>query len=154
VARVQSLKGFALIGSTTMVSEVGDFTRFPTARHFMSFLGVTPGVWESGGTRKKEVGITKTGNGHCRRVLIEAAWSIANSRPTAGRNLRERWRGQPAWVIRHAQKAMKRLHTRYWYMVHRGKPRQKAIVAVARELAGFVWAIMQPADLSRDRKVA
>ena len=98
--------------------------------------------------------ITKAGNAHCRRVLIEAAQSIVQHRPTAGKALRERWKGQPAWVVRHAQKAMKRLHTRYWYMVHRGKPRQKAIVAVARELAGFVWAIMQAEDLSRDRKVA
>ena len=154
VARVQCLKGFALINATTMVSEVGDFTRFPTARHFASFMGVTPGVWESGGTRKSEMAITKAGNAHCRRVLIEAAHSIVKNRPTAGRTLRERWKGQPAWVVRHAQKAMKRIHTRYWSLLHRGKSKQKAIVAVARELAGFVWAIMQAEDLSRDRKAA
>lgn len=154
VARIQCLKGFALTTATTMVSEVGDFTRFPTARHFTSFMGVTPGVWESGGTRRPAVGITKAGNAHCRRVLVEAAMTIVNTRPCAGKKLRERWKGQPAWVVRHAQKAMKRLHARYWSLVHGGKMKQKAIVAVARELAGFVWAIMQAEDLSRDRKAA
>ena len=154
VARVQCLKGFAIINGMTMVTEVGDFTRFPTAPHFTSFMGLTPGLWESGGTSKSGVGITKAGNAHCRRVLVEAAVTIVNSRPTAGKALRARWKGQPAWVVRHAQKAMQRIHTRYWYLVHRGKPKQKAIVAVARELAGFVWAIMQAEDLSRDRKAA
>ena len=154
VARVQCLKGFAIINGITMVSEVGDFTRFPTARHFTSFMGVTPGVWESGGTRKNGMGITKAGNAHCRRALIEAAHSIVHNRPTAGRRLRESWKGQPGWIVRHAQKAMKRVHSRYWFLVHRGKSKQKAIVAVARELAGFVWAVMQAEDLSRDRKVA
>jgi len=137
-----------------MVSEVGDFTRFPTARHFTSFMGLAPGVWESGGTCKSGVAITKAGNAHCRRVLIEAVQSIVPHRPTAGKALRERWKGQPAWVVRHAQKAMKRIHSRYWFLVHRGKSKQKAIVAAARELAGFVWAIMQAEDLSRNRKVA
>jgi len=154
VARVQCLKGFALTNATTMVSEVGDFTRFPTARHFTSFMGLTPGVWESGGTRRSEMSITKAGNAHCRRVLVEATQSVVQHRPTAGKKLRERWEGQPAWVVRHAQKATKRIHARYWYLVHRGKSKQKAIVAAARELACFVWAVMQAEDLSRDPKVA
>lgn len=154
VARIQCLKGLALTGATTMVAEVGSFVRFPTAGHFVSFLGLAPGVWESGGTRKSGVGITKTGNGHCRRVLVEAAWSVVRTRPTAGRALRERWRGQPAWAVRHAQKAMKRVHKRYWHLTQKGKPKQKAIVAAARELAGFVWAIMQSEDRCCNRKVA
>jgi transposase len=154
VARIRCLKGFATTTAMTMVSEVGDFTRFPTARHFMSFMGVIPGVWESGGTRRSGIGITKAGNAHCRRVLIQAALSIVQHHPTAGRTLRERWKGQPACVVRHAQKTMKRIHARYWSLINRGKLQQKAIVAVARELAGFVWAIMQSEDFLRVQKVA
>lgn len=154
VARVTCLKGFAELSGTSMVVEVGDFTRFPTAGHFMSYMGLVPGVWESGGTRKGAVKITKAGNAECRRLLTEAAWSVVRNPPRASRDLRDRWKGQPAWVVQHSQKAMKRLHARYWQLLHRGKSKQEAITAVARELAGFLWAIMQSEDVANCREAA
>jgi transposase len=154
VARVTCLKGFAVLSGTSMVVEVGDFTRFPTSGHFMSYMGLVPGVWESGGTRKNAVKITKAGNAECRRLLTEAAWNVVRHAPQAGRDLRDRWEGQPAWVVQHSQKAMKRLHSRYWQLMHRGKSKQEAITAVARELAGFLWAIMQSEDVANCRGAA
>ena len=145
--RLMCLKAFDVTGAMAMTAEVGDFLRFPTAESFMAYVGLVPGVRQSGGTRQKGVGITKAGNSHCRHILIQAAWVIVRSPPRAGKRLREQWKGQRAWVVRHSQRAMTRLHKRYWYLVHRGKAPQEAITAVARELSGFVWAVMQPQEM-------
>jgi transposase len=152
--RVMSLKAFDITGAMVMTAEVGDFLRFPTAESFMAYVGLVPGVRQSGSTRQKGVGITKSGNSHCRHILIQAAWVTVSSPPRAGKRLREQWKGQPAWVVRHSQRAMTRLHKRYWYLVHRGKAPQEAITAVARELSGFVWAVMQPQEAAACRDVA
>jgi transposase len=152
--RLMCLKAFDVTGATVMTAEVGDFTRFPTAESFMSWTGVVPGIHQSGGTRRTGVGITKAGNSHCRHILIQASWVIVQRPPRAGRRLREQWKGQPAWVVRHSQRAMKRLHQKYWRMVRGGKLPQKAITAVARELAGFVWAVMQESAVADCREAA
>ena len=87
--------------------------------------------------------ITKAGNGHIRRVLIEAAWHYRH-RPAIGRSLRQRRGSQPAHIIALADRAQERLHRRYWHLTMRGKAPGKVVVAVAHELVGFVWAVLGP----------
>ena len=149
-ARIMVLKGFDVVGAMTMTVETGDFLRFETASAYMDWIGMVPGIWQSGKS-DQSLGITKAGNSHCRHILVQAAWSIVKNHPTASRKLRSRWKGQPAWVIRLSQKAMKRIHKRYWSLRNRGKDKRVAIVAAARELAGFVWAIMQPPEVANCR---
>jgi hypothetical protein len=140
--RVKCMKGFDTFGAMAMVAEVGDFRRFAAARSFMDYVGLVPSEHSSGETVRRG-GITKTGNSHCRHVLIQASWTLVSSAPRVGHRLRAQWEGRPPWLTALALRAMKRLHKRYWYLVNRGKPKQIAITAVARELAGFVWALMQ-----------
>jgi len=140
--RVKCMKGFDTFGAMAMVAEVGDFRRFATAQGFMDYVGLVPSEHSSGETVRRG-GITKAGNSHCRHVLIQASWTLVSSAPRVGHRLRAQWEGRPPWLTTLALRAMKRLHKRYWYLVNRGKPKQIAITAVARELAGFVWALMQ-----------
>ena len=151
--RLMCLRGIAVTGSMTLASEVSDFHRFPTAPKFMDYVGLTVSEWSSG-SESRRGSITKAGSGHCRHVLIQAAWCLVRSRPRTSPRLRDRWEGQPPWVIALAQKAMKRLYRRYWQLVNKGKPPQVAITAVARELAGFVWAIMQAGPMPEERQAA
>jgi transposase len=153
VGRMMCLRGIAVTGSMTLASEVSDFLRFPTAPKFMDYVGLTVSE-RSSGTESRRGSITKAGSSHCRHVLIQASWAIVKTRPRTSPRLRARWDGQPPWVIALAQKAMKRLHGRYWQLVNKGKPPQVAITAVARELAGFVWAIMQDQPMPRERRAA
>jgi transposase len=140
VRRLACLRGISTLGALTLLIEVGDFQRFATAREFMGFTGLTASEYSSG-ERRRQGAITKTGNAHLRRILVEAAWS-AQRRPSFGPTFHRRVAGQPPEVVRYAIQAQERLHQRYWRMVQRGKPSQVATVAVARELAGFVWGLM------------
>jgi transposase len=121
-------------------AELLDFARFPSPRKLSSFIGITPSEHSSSG-KPNRGGITKAGNGHVRRLLMEAAQHYRH-RPGTGTALRKRREGQPAQVIAIADKAQQRLHRRYHRLVAPGVPANKAIVAVARELAGFIWAAM------------
>jgi transposase len=149
-ARVMCLKGLDVTAAMVLIAETGDFLRFSSAGQYMDWVGMVPGVWQTG-TTSHSLGITKAGNRHCRHILIQAAWSIVRNHPTASRKLRARWEGQPTWATVLSQRAMKRVHHRYWSLLHRGKEKQVAIVAAARELAGFVWAIMQPPEIANCR---
>ena len=135
--------GIKTVTAMVILSELHGFERFGEARSLMAFVGLTPSEHSSGQSERKG-GITKTGNGRVRRMLIEAAWHQARS-AVAGKTLRARRRGQPAWVIRIAEKAQRRLNLRYWRLVDRGKSSAKATTAVARELVGFVWAVLRHA---------
>lgn len=139
IVALQTLRGIALITAATIVAELGDPGRFRTARQLMGYVGY--GVTESSsGERVHRGGITRAGNGHFRHVLGEGSWQHA--RPVrVGKVLKQQRRGQPPAVIAIAERADQRLHRRYWRLVHRGKLPQTAIVAVARELVGFIWAI-------------
>lgn len=137
VGRLRCLRGIDTLSALGIIAEVGDFTRFATAQEFMSFVGVVPSE-HSSGERRAQGSITKAGNAHVRRLLVEAAWN-ARRRPQVGYELGRRHRGQPAAVIARAWHCQKRLHHRWWRMAGRGKPHQKIVVACARELAGFVW---------------
>jgi len=153
-ARVGVLRCFRGIDMTTammLLAELHGFERFQDPRQLMAFVGLVPSEHSSGGSTRRGA-ITKTGNGHVRRVLVESA-QHAPKRPRESRKLAMRRRGQPDWAIALADKAMHRLYRRYWRLDGRGKPRNKAIVAVARELLGFVWAALTELEL-REREVA
>lgn len=141
VSYLRCLKGVNTLSAMTLVAEVQDFERFKKATGFMSFTGLVSSE-HSSGQRIFRGSITKVGNRHIRRILIESAWHYR--RPyTLSQPVKERRRGCPREVVSIAQRAEERLRRRYWHLVQRGKPSQTAIVACARELAGFVWAIAQ-----------
>jgi transposase len=141
VRRLMSLRGVGALTALTLLVEVCDFARFATAAEFMGFTGLTPSEHSSGESRRQGA-ITKTGNAHLRRVLVEAAWGY-QSRPRVTPERMRRLEGQPPEVTALALASEQRLHRRYWRIVRRGKLGQVAAVAVARELAGVVWALMR-----------
>ena len=139
VARLRCLRGVDTLTALGIAVEIGDFNRFRTAAEFMAFVGLVPSE-HSSGDKRRQGSITKVGNGHVRRLLVEAAWH-ARLRPKVGYELARRQRGQEALVIERAWRCQQRLYQRWQRMAGRGKPSQKIAVACARELAGFVWAI-------------
>lgn len=140
VGWLRCMRGFGMVTALSLVAELHGIERFGTGRKLMSYLGLTPSESSSGLTEHKG-GITKAGNARVRRLLIEAAWHQTRD-PVTSKALLKRREGQPAWAVRLAQKAQGRLHRRYWRLVYQGKLPTKAVVAVARELAGFVWAML------------
>lgn len=139
VEGLMALRGVDLITAMTIIAELGDLTRFQTARKLMAHLGLIPTEYSTG-ERQKRGGITKTGNGHVRRVVIEASWSYRlPARKTA--HLRKKAEKASKIVQEIAWKAQKRLCSRYWYLVNKGKLPVESCTAVARELVGFIWAI-------------
>ena len=139
VGRLRCLRGVDTLTALALVSEIGDFDRFKTAEELMAFVGLVPSE-HSSGEQRRQGSITKVGNSHVRRLLVEAAWH-ARRRPKVGYELARRQRGQDAVVIERAWRCQQRLYQRWQRMAGRGKPQQKIVVACARELAGFVWAI-------------
>jgi transposase len=139
VARLRCLRGIDTLTALALVAEIGDFGRFKSAEELMAFVGLVPSE-HSSGEHRRQGSITKVGNSHVRRLLVEAAWH-ARRRPKVGYELGRRQRGQDAAVIERAWRCQQRLHCRWQRMAGRGKPHQKIVVACARELAGFVWAI-------------
>ncbi len=139
VARLACLRGISIFGAMVLLAELLDLKRFDSPRQLMAFVGLVPSEYSSGGTRSQG-GITKTGNSHVRRILIEASWSYRH-RPALGPRARQALAGQPPQVAAVAKKAQQRLHGRYTRLVSRGKKSQVAVTAIARELCGFIWAI-------------
>ena len=138
VARLPCLRGIDTLSALGLVAEIDDFQRFRRAEELMAFVGLVPSE-HSSGEHRRQGSITKVGNSHVRRLLVEAAWH-ARRRPKVGYELARRQRGQDAEVIERAWRCQQRLHQRWQRMASRGKPQQKIVVACARELAGFVWA--------------
>ena len=141
VARLSTLRGISTLSALTLIVEIGDFGRFARADDLAAFVGLVPSE-HSSGERRRLGSITKAGNAHARRVLVEAAWH-ARRRPNTGPALQKRLAGQPPEVLAIATKAQARLHARYWRLVERRKPTTVAATAVARELTGFCWALMR-----------
>jgi transposase len=139
VARLRCLRGVDTLTALALVAEIGDFGRFRTAEEFMAFVGLVPSE-HSSGEHRRQGSITKVGNAHVRRLLVEAAWH-ARRRPKVGYALARRQRGREAIVVERAWRCQQRLYARWQRMAARGKPHQKIVVACARELAGLVWAI-------------
>jgi transposase len=138
VARLRCFRGIDTLSALVLALEVGDFGRFPRATKLAAWLGLVPSLDQSG-DRRREGAITKTGSGYARRLLVEAAWHYLRA-PRLGATLRNRQQGQPAHVLQIAWRAQQRLHRQYARLRARGKPGNLATVAVARELACFLWA--------------
>jgi transposase len=138
IAALQALRGIGFLSAVTIVAEVGDLRRFPNPRQLMAYTGLVASEHSSGPSRHRG-GITHTGNPYLRHVLVQAAHN-ARYLPNNSWVLRQRQQGLPADLVELAWKAQIRLHHRYRHLLGRlGRP--KAVTAVARELAGFVWAV-------------
>ena len=144
VTALQAFRGIAFLTAVTIVAEVGDLHRFATAPQFMAYVGVVPSEYSSGASRYRGR-ITKTGNAMLRHVLGETAHH-ARLQPRVGTALRRRQQGVPPAIVELSWRAQARLHHRYRHLSSRlGRP--KAITAVSRELAGFVWAVGQQLEV-------
>jgi transposase len=139
VDALQALKGIRIVTAATIMAEIGDLRRFETPRQLMAYLGLVPGE-QSTGESVKRLGITKAGNGRVRRALVESAWSYRHL-PSTGKLKHYVHERVPAAVRDVALKAQARLSARYRALAGRGKKLTVAITAIARELAGFIWAI-------------
>lgn len=136
---LMALRGVSLITAMTVLAELGDITRFDSPRELMAYLGLVPSEHSSGGSRRQG-SITRTGNGHVRRVLVEAGWNYRfPARKT--RDIEKRAEKTSEGVQAIAWQAQKRLCGRYRALMEAGKIKQQVVTAVARELAGFIWAI-------------
>jgi transposase len=140
VERLRCFRGIDDLTALTIAAELGDARRFPSASRVMAFTGLVPSEYSSGATRARGH-ITKTGNAHLRRVLVESAWHYRHH-PFLGDALRHRQRGAPVDVIERAWHAQQRLHRRYRRLAARGKRKQHIVTAIARELSGFLWAAL------------
>jgi transposase len=139
IAAWQSLRGVRLTTAAILGAELGDVTRFRSPRELMAYAGIVPSEHSSGGSTRRGR-ITKTGNAHLRFVLVEAAWHYRHG-PRLSKALKARQQGQPAEVLMIAERAQRRLNRRYRALLARNKTPQQTVVAVARELLGFIWAI-------------
>lgn len=139
VGRLQCFKGIEVLTALALALEIGDFRRFPNAPALMDYLGLVPSEYSTGETRRTGP-MTGAGNARVRGLLIEVAWHYIH-RPTPSKTLVRRQAGQPPEVIAHAWKAQTRLYQRYHHLL-RTRDKGTAIVAVARELVGFLWAVM------------
>jgi transposase len=140
VIRLRCFRGIDDLTALTIAAELGDPRRFATAPSIMAYVGLVPSEHSSGAKRARG-GITKTGNAHLRRVLVEAAWHYRHH-PFIGAALRTRQHGAPVAVMARAWSAQQRLYRRYHRLAVRGKPKQHVVTAVARELTGFVWSAL------------
>ena len=140
VARLGCYRGVAEVTGLVLAAEVAGWRRFPSARAFMGFTGLVPAEYSSG-ERTRRGSITKAGSQPVRTALIEAAWSY-RFRPAIGVTLRRRQHDAAPDTLARSWQAQRRLHARYKTMTARGKPAGVAVTAMARELAGFVWAEM------------
>lgn len=147
VIALQALRGVRVVTATTLVAELGDFARFHQARDLMAFVGLVPSE-DSSGPRRRRGAITGAGNAEVRRVLVEAAWHYQH-RPAESKELQARLSKVSPSVREIAWKAQKRLHRRFTALLSRKMMPQKAATAVARELLGFVWAIVQECAAGR-----
>jgi transposase len=141
VEAIQALRGIQFTAAVTLIAELGDLTRFDTPRQLMSYLGLIPSEHTSG-ERRRQGGITKTGNSHARRVLVEGAWAYRYPAKVS-RHLQLRLETVPKVIQEISWKAQVRLCKRYRRLAARGKHVNQVVVTIAREMAAFVWAIAQ-----------
>ncbi len=150
---LQALRGIAHISAVTIASELGNVSsRFESARTLMGYSGAFPSE-HSSGTRIRKGGITKAGNAHLRRIVMESAWCYRHL-PRVGAKMRKRQQGIPADIIEIAWKAQNRLHKRYVKLAMAGKDQRKVVTAVGRELRGFIWAIGVKAEQVKRQPLA
>jgi hypothetical protein len=140
VRHLQCFRGISIHSAMVLATEIVDWRRFEWPAQLACYLGLVSRE-ASSGDRQRLGSIPKAGNNHCRHVLVQAAWSYRH-RPQTSVDLKRRQEGQPPAVITHAWKAQQRLYQRFNHLSYRTRP-QIAVVAVARELVGFLWAVMQ-----------
>lgn len=141
IGRLRCLRGVDTLTAVGLCAEIGDFERFAKAEQLMSYIGLVP-CENTTGQQRRLGSITKTGSGHARRLLVEAAWHY-RARPSVGRALSDRQESQPPQAIAVAWSAQQRLHRTWTRLEQHAKRRTIIAVAAARELAGFCWAITQ-----------
>ena len=146
VGWLRCFKGIDTVTAVCLVAELHDFRRFRSPRQLMAYVGLVPSE-HSSGERERRGSITKSGNRHVRRLLVEAAWHHRH-RPALSAPLRARREGQPTRVLAIADRAQERLCARYRRMSEAGKVHPKTIVAMARELTGHLWAVLHPAAVA------
>lgn len=146
VDRIRCFRGFKTHAAMVLATELGDVRRFESPRQLMAYVGLVPRE-HSSGDRRQLGGITKAGNSRVRHILIQSAWHY-RKRPAVGATLRRRQRGQDPSVIAHAWKCQHRLYGLFHRLAVR-KPSQVAATAVARELVGFLWAVLRDVDVSQ-----
>jgi transposase len=139
VEALMAMRGLDLVSAATFLAEIGDLTRFRSARELMGYLGLVPSEHSTGDTVIRGP-ITKAGNRRARKVLVESAWAYQHP-PRVARDKQAKVAAAPPAVREIAWKAQNRLYARYRALVRRGKLKTVAMTAVARELAGFIWAI-------------
>lgn len=144
VERLRCFRGLDTHSAMVLITEIGDFRRFASPRQLMAYVGLVPSE-HSSGERERRGSITRAGNSRCRHVLVQAAWSY-QYRPAVGAGLRKRQQGASPGVIGQAWKAQHRLYKLFHRIAFR-RPRPVAAVAVARELVGFVWAVLQDLEV-------
>ncbi len=142
VGWLRCFRGIDTLTAMLILAELHDFRRFASAPALMAYLGLVPGE-DSSGEKHRRGRITRTGNALVRRLLVETAWHYQH-RPSVGLALTRRRKGQPGRVIAIADKAQQRLWRRFRKWAAEHKPAPKIAVAIARELAGFLWAALQP----------
>ena len=139
VTALMAMRGLDLVSATTFLAEIGDLSRFQTPRELMAYLGLVPSEASTGDTVRRGP-ITKTGNRRARRILVECSWSYQHA-PRVGKKKLEKVAAAPPAVREVAWKAQCRLSARYRALIRKGKPKNVAITAIAREFAGFIWAV-------------
>ncbi len=153
VGLLRCFHGIDTLTAITIITEIFDFGRFSSPGELMSYLGLTCSE-SSSGEKEHKGSITKAGNKRVRRLLIETAWHYRHPYIARSKALRQRRKDQPQWAIDIADRAGQRLRKRYWYLVNRGKMPCKATVAVARELAGFMWSVFKEYQARNQEKAA
>ena len=152
IAALQAFRGIALTTAIILVAELGDLRRFPSPRHLMGYTGLVS-TEDSSGDRRHRGQITKTGNAYVRHVLVEAAWQYTRP-PKVWGALKKRQLGLSPATLAISWKAQQRLHRRFRRLTLRGKLRHVAVVAIARELAGFLWAAARAVPVSVQKVAA
>ena len=144
--------GISTLTAISIITEIFDFGRFSDPRQLMGYLGFIPSEYTTG-TKQKKGPIGKNGNKRVRRLLVEVSWHYRHPYKIS-RVLKQRRENQPQWAIDIADRAGQRLRKRYWYLVNHGKMPCKATVAVARELAGFIWSVFREYELRNMKEAA
>jgi transposase len=139
VEALMAMRGIEMVSATVFLAEIGDLSRFRTPRALMAYLGLVPSEHSTGDTVRRGA-ITKTGNRRARRILVESAWAYRHP-PRIGRKKQSKVAAVSRAAREIAWKAQHRLYARYRALTRRGKLRTVAVTAIARELAGFIWAI-------------
>ena len=152
VGLLRCFRGIDTLTAMMLVTELFAFGRFASPRKLMGYLGLVPSE-HSSGDRRRPGAITKTGNKRIRRLLVESAWHNRH-RPRTSKALLGRRQDQPQWAVDIADRAMVRLHRRYWRLIDRGKIPNVVVIALARELAGFLWAVLHEYQTRQDCEAA